>query len=231
MEPKARRNTLALAGLAVAVLYLAPYGRLVLLPAIYLNTHIHELAHALAAIGTGGNAARIIVSGDGSGYCLTLGGIRPIISSAGYLGASLLGAGMVLLARSESGARTVLGGIATILTLSMLLLVRGDLIGLLSGLFWIIALAYASRRLRGDGLLGFAQFLGLVQGLQSLSSLSDLMRISATAQANSDAETMASMTGVPAVVWAGTWAVFSLGVTGWALVRASRSRPSSHPDE
>lgn len=231
MEPKARRNTLALAGLAVAVLYLVPYGRLVLLPAIYLNTHLHELAHALAAIATGGDARRILVAGDGSGLCYTVGGIPPIIASAGYLGASVLGTAMVLLARTETGARTVLGGLSVVLTISMLLLVRGDFVGLLSGAFWIVALAFASRRLHGDLLLTFAQFLGLVQGLQSLSSLGDLLRISATAQANSDAQSMAAMTGIPALFWAGSWAAFSLGFTGWALARASRSRPSPGPGE
>lgn len=227
--PKARRNTLAFAALVVAILYLAPYGRLVLLPAIYLNTHLHELAHALAGIATGGTPIRIVVAGDGSGFCVTAGGLRPVVSSAGYLGASILGAGMVLLARSEAGARTVLGGLAAILALSMVLLVREDAVGIVSGLFWIVALAFAARRLKGDLLIGFAQFLGLIQGLQSLTSIGDLLRISATARVNSDAQTMAELTGIPALVWAGLWAAFSLGITGWALVRASRSHRASPP--
>lgn len=229
MQPKVRRNTLALAGLAVAILYLVPYGRLLLLPAIYLNTHLHELAHALSAIVTGGTALRIVVAGDGSGYCVTGGGVGPVIASAGYIGASLLGTAIVLVARSETAARTVLYALSVTLAASMLLLVRGDSVGLLSGAFWIVALAFAARRLRGDLLLAFVQFIGLVQGLQALTSLSDLLRISATAQANSDAQIMAEMTLLPAVFWASLWAIFSIGVTGWALVRASRSSLPSHP--
>ena len=227
--PKARRNTLLLAGAAVGALYLLPFGRLVLLPAIYLNTHLHELCHALAAIGTGGRPGQILVFGDGSGQCATLGGIAPVIASAGYLGAAILGATIVLVARTVAGARLVPRGLAITLAVSLVLLVRGDLIGVLSGAFWMLTLALMGQRLRGDLLMGTVQFLGLVQGLQSLTSIGDLLRISATAQANSDAETMAAMTRIPALAWALLWAVLSLSTTGWSLWRVSRSRPSSHP--
>ena len=229
LRPKARRNTLFLAGTVVAALYLVPYGRLVLLPTIYLNTHLHELCHAIAALATGGRPGEILVRADGSGQCTTLGGASIVIASAGYLGASLLGAAVVLLARTESGARLALHGMAAALAGSMVLLVRGDAIGLLTGTFWIGLLWVLAKRLREDALLGVAQFLGLVQGLQSLTSLGDLLQISATAQANSDAQSMAALTGVPAMAWALLWALLSLGITGWALVRATRSRPASHP--
>ncbi|RYG62691.1 hypothetical protein EON77_21905, partial [bacterium] len=129
MEPRTRRNTLVTAGLAVATLYLIPYGRLALLPAIYLNTHLHELAHAFAALITGGTPVRIIVESSGAGQCLTRGGVPLVISSAGYVGASLLGVAMILVGRSEAGARVVLGGAAGLLTAGMILYVRGDLIG------------------------------------------------------------------------------------------------------
>ncbi|RYG86068.1 hypothetical protein EON77_04455, partial [bacterium] len=130
---------------------------------------------------------------------------------------------------SEAGARVVLGGAAGLLTAGMILYVRGDLIGIVSGIFWIVLLAIAANRLRRDLLPIAAQFLGLVQGLQSLSSLGDLLRISATAQVNSDAQSMATLTGIPALVWAILWAGFSIGATGWALWRASRSDPTSPP--
>lgn len=228
--PHRRRNTLGLAALVVAILVFLPYGHLLLLPAIYLNTHLHELSHALAAIATGGTPGQILVRADGSGVCFTRGGSNLVIASAGYLGASLLGGVGVLVARTESGARLALRALSVALAISMLLLVRGDAVGLAMGAVWTIGLWTLARRLGGETLIGVTQFLGLVQGLQSLTSIADLLRISATAATDSDATNLAAATGVPALAWALLWAALSLAFTGWALVRATRSRPASGPD-
>ncbi len=223
-RPERRRNTLVLAALTLTALYLLPYGRLVLLPVVYLDTHLHELSHALAAWLTGGSVARIVVASDGSGYTLTSGGITPVVASAGYLGASALGAGMILLARHEGGARAVLAGLGVAVGLSLALLVRGDVVGVGSGILWTGLLLLAARRLRGDPLVGAAQFLGIAQGLQALAALSDLLRLSFVPSANSDAQAMAALTGIPALLWALLWAAISLALTGSAVARAYRHR-------
>ena len=41
--------------------------QLVLLPLQFLNTHLHEMAHAITAVATGGEAHFIAVYGDASG--------------------------------------------------------------------------------------------------------------------------------------------------------------------
>ena len=230
--PKGRRNTLLIAGGALAALQLAPYGRMVLLPVFYLNTHLHELCHALATWLTGGEVDRIVVRSDGSGVTLTYGGEAAVIASAGYVGAAALGAAMVLAARTEAGARRTLNLLGGAMVLSLLRLVRGDAVGIISGIVWAALLLVLARRLRGDALTGVVGFLGLAQGLQSLGSLSDLLRISLVGRANSDAQAMAGLTGVPALAWAVAWAGFSVWLTGTAVATAyrhHRSLPQSRP--
>lgn len=229
--PKARRNTLLVAGVILGVLQMVPYGRLVLLPVFYLNTHLHEICHAIAAWLTGGSVARILVHADGSGETYTLGGVSPIIASAGYVGAAALGAALVLASRKEAASRGALGLLAGAQALSLVLLVRGDVVGLASGVLWLLLLIAGARRLSGDALTGFVGFLGLAQGLQSLASLSDLLQISLLPRTNSDAQNMARMTGVPALLWALIWAAFSLWLTGTAALTAYRHHrnPPSDP--
>ena len=59
--------TLLGASLASVALWATPLLRPFALPLIYLNTHIHELCHAVTTIATGGAVENIIVLGDGSG--------------------------------------------------------------------------------------------------------------------------------------------------------------------
>ena len=64
---KRDRSTLLSAGGACLVAWVVPVLGYLMLPIEYLNTHIHELFHAIAAVGTGGRADKILVFPDASG--------------------------------------------------------------------------------------------------------------------------------------------------------------------
>ncbi|MBT3604705.1 MAG: M50 family peptidase, partial [Candidatus Latescibacteria bacterium] len=49
---------------------------------------MHEMGHAMATLVTGGEVAELRVRWNESGHVMSRGGIRPIISSAGYVGAA-----------------------------------------------------------------------------------------------------------------------------------------------
>lgn len=204
------QSTLLWASLLAFVLWLIPPGRYVLLPLLYLNTHLHELCHALAAIGTGGEAHLIRVFASGSGVTPVTGGWLPVIASAGYVGSAVIGAGMIYFGRTEKGARATLGVLATALALSLLLFVRGDAVGILSAIVWIVVLVLATKALSAQHVEFAAQFLGVQQCLTAMQSILVLLRISNFPEAQTDARIMQDATAIPAMFWAMTWAGLSL---------------------
>lgn len=225
------QSALLLAAAVSIVGLFVPVVGAALLPLQYLNTHLHELSHAIAALGTGGAVQHILVFGNGSGVTPVAGGFLPLVASAGYLGAAAAGAAIVHAMRTEKGARWALGITGWALAASMVLFVRGDGVGIVSGILWAVALTAASRALRGSGLLFAAGLVGIQQGLNALRSMSDLLQITAASEAHSDARLMQQATLVPAIVWAGLWGLCGVAVAGFTLRRAFLPVPPSRRGE
>ncbi|MCW5947236.1 MAG: M50 family metallopeptidase [Fimbriimonadales bacterium] len=209
LSDRGEKNLLLATGGIALLIWLTPMLRPALLPLVYLNTHLHELCHGIAAVATGGVVHHIEVHGSGSGLTVTLGGWPVAISSAGYFGASLFGAVMVVMSSSQRGARTALLTLGTILTLGLVLWVRGDAIGFGSGVLWIVVLFALAKFATGNWLIFAAQFLGMTQCLAAAQSLGDLVFISTISGARSDAHNMYLETGIPPLFWAIVWILFS----------------------
>jgi hypothetical protein len=222
---KPHQSALVAAGILAVVIWAIPIAQQLMLPLMYLNTHLHELFHALTAEGTGGHAKEIVVFANGSGVTpvLTAGPMGMLMTaSAGYVGAAIAGGLMIYFGRTPKGARNVLLTTAIVLALSMLLWVRGDTIGVFSGIFWTGALFAASRFLKDNWLVFTAQFVGLQQGLNAFQSLYTLLQLSAFTNSHSDAMIMQQASGIPAILWALAWCAFSLFVVGLTLRAAWR---------
>jgi hypothetical protein len=194
--------------------------QMLLLPLVLLNTHIHELCHALAGVVTGGGAKEIIVNADTSGVTNVFGGWPIIVAPAGYVGTAVVGGLMIALSGTEKGARRMLWTLCGFLAFSMAVFVRGDLIGVLSGFVWVIATALLARHLRKEHAIVAAQFLGLQLCMSSFFSFLTLWQLSAASMEHSDAQIMAQASGVPAIVWATGWMLMAAVVVFFAL-RAS----------
>lgn len=213
------------AALLSLALWFVPFGYYAVLPLLFLNTHVHELFHALGAIGTGGSAEHILVFGDGSGVTPVRGGNLLVVGSAGYVGASILGAFFIWLGRTQKGAQGVFWLMTVVLGIGLILWVRGDGVGLLSGWFWLGVCLSLALWVRGKPIVFAAQFLGVQLCLASFQSIFILYRLSMYAEGQSDATIMQDATGIPAVVWAGGWILFSLLVAGLTLKAAWRDAP------
>lgn len=226
------QTALVLAALLSVVGMVIPPVGTALLPLRYLNTHLHELGHAIAALGTGGSLPEgIRVYSDGSGVTPVLGGFLPLVACAGYLGAAAAGAGLVLSVRSEKTAHLALSITGVALGLSMLLFVRHDAVGVISGWVWTALLLVGARLLRGPWLQFVVGLIGIQQGLNALRSLLELVQISAMSERQSDARLMQDATYVPAVVWATVWGAIGLWLTYVTLRRTwGPSRQASRPD-
>jgi hypothetical protein len=203
---------------AIATLVLMSFGpfRPLLIPLLYLNTHIHELAHAFAALGTGGVPEMIQVFPDGSGTTPVRGGNILVIGSAGYVGASIFGAGLILYSTTVQRAQHALLGTSFLLVISLLALVRGNPVGMVSGV--IIAILFAILgNTKNDLPIYAAQFIGVQQCLNSVTSVLTVFKMSGWTGGTSDATILQEVTGLPAALWAFSWVAISLGLIGWSL--------------
>ncbi len=221
---KPHQSSLMLAALAAAAAWFVPLLRIVMLPLQYLNTHLHEMSHAIMAAATGGDIQNIIVRSDGSGVTPVAGGSILLEASAGYLGASIIGALMIYFGRTPERAKFVLYTLCGMLAVSMVAWVRGDVVGIMSGLFWVGALFIGAKELQGPWLLFVVQFLGVEQCLTSVQSVFNLLEITQHTEVHSDALIMAQTTGIPALVWAFAWTLFSFAVVVVSLRLAWRSK-------
>lgn len=219
--------TLLVAAIASLLLWVLPGFGFILLPLQYLNTHLHEFSHALVATITGGHASSITVRSDGSGVTSISGGSMVLTSSAGYLGATIIGGLMILSSRSDRGAKTTLRLMACLLLLSFVLWIRGDWVGVFSGVLWIVGLLALPSITSGRNLVFASQFIGMQQCLASVQALYVLLKISAYSNMQSDAENMAGYSGVPALFWALLWGGIGLAALFVTLRLAWRSHPAT----
>jgi hypothetical protein len=221
------RHLLVGAGIVAAVAWLVPPFDLAVYPLVLLNTHVHELMHALAGVITGGEVHGISISSSGGGVTRTAGGWMPVIASAGYVGATLAGAALISAGGTERGARLGLSGLAIGLGVGMALWVRGDVVGLGFGIAWVACLIAVIRWLREDWLRFTCQFVGLSQCIASVEAFRVLWIVSRVPGAPSDAANMADSTMLPAPFWACVWGAFSL-VMSWVHPGRGVSRIRKH---
>jgi hypothetical protein len=225
------QQTLTLIGLASLVtllIALVPWLSGLVYPFRLLTTLVHELSHGLAALLTGGAFIRFVVSPNGAGLAYTAGGWRWVIIPAGYVGAALFGAVLVLLGRSHRWSRLALGIIgATMALLSLRYgapsIISGDFLngilttvsGVIFGGFFLWVALKAS-----PGWIIFLLYLVAIQaGLTAFSDLTSVMGLSLrffTAPAN-DAQSMAELTYIPAIIWAVLWALLAVILIGGAV--------------
>ena len=185
-------------------------------------TFIHEGGHVLATVLTGNSVQSLTVSPDASGEVYSLGegwfsGL--LISSAGYLGTTAFGTGLLAWMRFGLSSRKALyvsAGFVAVMTL---------IFGFIAPIFNLFAtvtvgsLAFTifSGAILAIGLAAIAKFASLkwtnfavafiaVQCL--LNAVFDLMNvfvISATSNMHTDAANMAAATGLPGIVWVLVW--------------------------
>lgn len=218
---------LLIAALVVAVLGATPIGQVALYPFSLFVTLVHETCHALAAVATGGAVVNLRISSDLSGLTITAGGIVPIIASAGYVGASLVGALVIALPRSA--ARLSLVGLALAPAASLVFFHPATLFtaawcGVFAGL-----LLLAVWLLPRGWLVPIQLFLGLEIGLNAIRDvLTALLITGSNSHIHTDADLMSSALFFRPVVWAVIWTALSalvLLAACWRVLRRAVYSP------
>ncbi len=196
--------------LAVVVSYL-PF---VNWPFMWVQTFFHEISHGVAALITGGGIVRIELDLRGSGVCYTQGGVRFIVSIAGYLGAAISGM-LFYLSVTGLGQRNVrffsalFGGLA----LLTLVLWGRDLVTILI-LLVIAALSFIPliNNWHPKAVHLLMQFVGCYILLDALKTPTYLI----DARNFGDGATLAGMTHIPEIVWVALWEISAL-VCVWII--------------
>jgi len=186
------------------VLSFIPFASLAIYPFRLFVTFIHEGSHALAALVSLGDVGQVIINPDGSGQTLSRGGLPIFVASAGYLGAALYGATLLVLCRQgrhAKGAVTVTA--AGILALTVFF--AGNLFTWITGLLLVVSLvglaAIASIRVTHF----FLSFLAVQCCLNAVFDLRTLFLLSAFTRSENDARVMEQLTFIPAFVWSSIW--------------------------
>lgn len=119
-DARPQAKTLLIATVVSIALWFIPYAGYLIYPFKLFVTFVHEGSHALAAVLTNSSVYSLGVSPDTSGLVLaapetTLAAL--IVSSAGYVGATVFGALLLILIRRDASARIVLAGMGVYVAL------------------------------------------------------------------------------------------------------------------
>lgn len=219
---------IGMAALAAVVLAVIPWLGFLNYPFRLLITIVHELSHGLAALVTGGSFIRFVIFSDGSGLAYTAGGWRMLVIPAGYLGAALFGAVLIRLGRNHRWSRlamAVIGlvmilctlryGIPSIFTDQML----GGVLTTISGVFFGSLFLLVALKASSSWIVFLLHFVAIRTGLAAFSDIITVIGLSIpfVAPVRTDAQSMADLTFIPAMVWAVVWAAVAFLLIGGAI--------------
>jgi hypothetical protein len=228
--------TLLVATAISLLLWFIPMAWVLYYPFELFVTFIHEGGHVLASLLLGRSVNYMWVATDTQGLTGSSGesSVLAIMfrSSAGYVGAMIYGALLLVLIRKAVAARIVLLVTGTyILALTMIfglikpILSLDGLTGipftvvagvLISATLFLIA-KFASARVATF----FMSFLAVQCVLNALVDLKGLFQMSSPFSSqivHTDAANMANATGLPAIFWAGFWIILAVGIL-WFVMR------------
>lgn len=205
---------------------LTPWGDTLLYPFRLFTTWVHECGHALMAVFVGGRVSSITIDPDGSGVTNSLipstRAARGLVSSAGYLGASVVGCLLMAAARVERRAQTIVWSVGAFMLATVVLWMR-NLFGFLVVLAWGVTLVALARKAHRDASRFFLSLLAIQVALNAVYDIRVLFLVKGP---YSDAEAMERVFLLPSWLWASVWMAASVAMlagTIW-LTRGRRAR-------
>ncbi|MAT39506.1 MAG: hypothetical protein CL946_07865 [Ectothiorhodospiraceae bacterium] len=170
---------------------------------------LHELSHGLAAIATGGEIVRIEIYSTLGGICVTRGGIPFVVASSGYIGSIALGGIIFIASQRATLSKGISVVIASTVGILVLLYIR-NLFGIIFSAIFTAGMFLLAFKVPQQYRSMTLQLIGTVSCLYALFTIKeDLLTLE---HHHSDAQILAGMTGIPAIVWGVLWAAVSLVV-------------------
>jgi hypothetical protein len=228
------RALLIAAALSIA-LWFIPYVGFLTYPFRIFVTFIHEGGHALAALLTGNSVRSLSVAMDTSGLTETYVAegswtSQMFISSAGYLGAMIFGAMLLVFIRRAVAARVVLIGSAVYIL--ALTLVYGLVVPLtyfsinpftvVAGILISVGLLAGAKYLNARTASFLVSLLAVQCVLNAIFDLKTVLFYSVASDAPTDARNMASLFSIWPLTTSLFWAVIWIGLSFVILSTALR---------
>jgi len=185
-----------------------------LLPFKLLAVMGHETGHAIASLLMGGKVSQVTIQPTEAGECLSAVPnsflSQVCVYSAGYVGASLISALLLVLTFRFKLRRAMLGAACAWLVVMGVFYAR-DAFTLTFCAVMALGFGLAARFLPPAGADVLNLFIAAFTSLYAAMDLKDDLWDGAV-RAHSDAQLLANITVVPAVVWAGLWTLISLAI-------------------
>ncbi len=203
-----------------------PVVNVLIYPFKLFGTFVHEWSHALVAIATGGRVLELQINADLSGETMTSGGWLLPIFSAGYTGAAIVGA-LLLLTPTRFANRLLVGiGVVSILMPLFGTLAFGTSF---PSSTWIWTVVFGSVTLlvgaRATPRIAklFQQFVAVELCFTALDSLRNLAWLSMNeASVRTDATNASGYTHLPALFWSIVWGVIAVVAIALSATRVVR---------
>ena len=191
----------------------------------------HETGHALASLLAGGSVSRVSIAGNESGECLsaipTSFFARTIVYSAGYVGSAIVSVVLLLLTFRFDLRRLMLGAACVWLAVMGLMYAR-DAFTLAFCFGMSIAFGLGARFLPPQVVGIINLFIASFTALYAAMDLKDDLWNGAV-RVHSDAQLLADITPIPAIVWATLWTLVSMTVLALGVYVAMRKRATPLP--
>lgn len=167
---------------------------------------LHELSHAIATWLTGGRVTSFVVSENQSGHVISVGGVRFIILSAGYLGSLLFGLAFYRLSRRNKSLDFVL-----FVLIFLLVIIAVFFAGTMYTTLYTLALALTLFCLYRFANLWIKQLSVLIFACASIIYIPiDIWQDTILrSDSLSDARMLAQEFGGVTLMWGGLWLVIS----------------------
>jgi hypothetical protein len=208
-------NLLGFLGLMLTLLFIFWHTSFVY-PVKLFVVLLHEISHGIAAFLTGGSIVRIEISADQGGLCVTRGGWRFLVLTAGYLGSMFWG-GLILLAAGRSKMDRSITTLIGVVILGVTLLYIRNSFGFIYGIGFGIALlliGWLLPNIVNDFLL---KLIGLTSVLYAIFDIKDDL-LTASIGGMSDATMLSREFFGTVTFWGFLWMAIAL-VLAYAFIR------------
>ncbi len=218
-------------------------------PLRLFSTFIHEGSHVLATVLTGNSVQSLSIAADGSGVVWSQSSgwfSQLLISSAGYIGTTAFGVGLLAWMRYGRSSRTALmaaAGFVAVMTVVFGILAPfwnflanvtfGSVIfTVFAGTVLAIGLAAISRFATSKWANFALAFIAVQCLANAVFDLLNLLFLSTLTNEHSDAVNMANATGIPSFVWVLVWMGISVVMisVGLRIYAVNRARAASSTD-
>jgi hypothetical protein len=188
----------------------------------------HETGHALASLVVGGSVDRVSLRVDESGDCLSRipdGFLaKVIVYSAGYVGAALISALLLLLTFRFQARRTMLA-LACVWLGAMGVFYARDAFTLAFCAGMAVLFGAGARFLPSSAVGALNLFIAAFTALYAGMDLKDDLWNGAV-RSRSDAQLLANLTVVPALAWAALWTALALAIIVWGMWLSLKGAPA-----